>query len=247
LFPAKDCQIHQAEALSDKTEMDIFQINQFGYVVWELISAIYESEWNKIKANPNGNSFRQCILANFNRSKNTVQKVINNKAITISRVPSPVPPRPSASVLAKSKYHGKGKLFAQATKNNVKNIIKIKEVFPKLPTNKIMEINKIANDIPMSKRRKVNMTTKGLSRKQIIIPMNKENAEILASKADFHITNVNRLLKNTKSDIVVDFIRLNNKSITIMTNKVANPLDLKVINNYFTNVESISQDNINTA
>jgi len=99
----------------------------------------------------------------------------------------------------------------------------------------------------MSKRRKVNMTTKGLSRKQIIIPMNKENAEILASKADFHITNVNRLLKNTKSDIVVDFIRLNNKSITIMTNKVANPLDLKVMNNYFTNVESISQDNINTA
>lgn len=149
--------------IGNKSEKDIPQINQFGHTTWELISAIYKSGWDKIMANANSNSSRQCISLQFNRNKNTINKIINGKSVTISRIPPPVPPRPNAKVLKKSKYHNKEKSVAQATKGNIKDIIKIKETFPKLPYNKIMEINKIANNNSTHKGKKINMTSKGPS------------------------------------------------------------------------------------
>jgi len=41
-----------------------------------------------------------------------------------------------------------------------------------------------------------------------------------------HIANLNRALKSIKSDISVDFICSDASSIIVVTNKVANPLDL---------------------
>ena len=35
-----------------------------------------------------------------------------------------------------------------------------------------------------------------------------------------HITNLNRVLKNIKSDIIVDFVHMDQTGITIVTNKV---------------------------
>jgi len=59
-------------------------------------------------------------------------------------------------------------LYAQALTSKVSNILKIKENYPNLPTKKIKNIHKIINDLDKSKLR-INMTTKGLLRKQIIV------------------------------------------------------------------------------
>ena len=73
------------------------------------------------------------------------------------------------------------------------------------------------------------MTTKGPSRKQIIIPMNNKNKLQFIKNSSSYIANINRTLKNIKSKIVTDFNRVENSGIIITTNKVATLLDLQTI------------------
>jgi len=47
---------------------------------------------------------------------------------------------------------------------------------------------------------------KNPSRKQDIIPMNNDNKKNFIEDSTNHITNLNRALKNIKSDILVNFI-----------------------------------------
>jgi len=70
------------------------------------------------------------------------------------------------------------------------------------------------------------MTTKGSSHKQVIIPMNSDNIVRFISNPSNHITNINRLLKNIKSDCKVDYIQLEKSGIIIVTDKVTFALDL---------------------
>ena len=85
------------------------------------------------------------------------------------------------------------------------------------------------------------MTTKGLLRKQIIIPMAKLNTELIINLASSNITNS---LKNTKSNIIADFICLTNDGVIIITNKPANISDLLIIKKYMKNINNINLDNI---
>jgi len=50
------------------------------------------------------------------------------------------------SILAKSKHHKNTRSFAQATKGNAEDILKIKKAFPKLSTKKIIEMHNIAHN-----------------------------------------------------------------------------------------------------
>ena len=50
-----------------------------------------------------------------------------------------------------------------------------------------------------------------------------------------HITNLNRNLKNIKSEIIVDFIHQETSRVTIITNKVTSASDLQIIENYIKN------------
>jgi len=52
----------------------------------------------------------------------------------------------------------------------------------------------------------INMTTKGPSKKQVIVPMNEENKKNFIEKSNVHVTNINRTLKNIKSEVMVDFV-----------------------------------------
>ena len=63
------------------------------------------------------------------------------------------------------------------------------------------------------------MMTKGLSRKQIIIPMNLNNTNKFITHSSSHIMNINRALKNIKSDVIADFICIENKDLIITTRK----------------------------
>ena len=73
------------------------------------------------------------------------------------------------------------------------------------------------------------MTTKGPSRKQVIIPMSGENINSFMRSSSFHVANINRLLRNAKSDILVDYIRSDNTGIMVITNKVAQQSDMSII------------------
>ena len=73
------------------------------------------------------------------------------------------------------------------------------------------------------------MTTKGLSQKQVIIPMGNNSASGFIKYLSTHVININRVLKNIKSNTMTDFIHINNKGIIITTNNIASPLDLQAI------------------
>jgi len=75
-----------------------------------------------------------------------------------------------------------------------------------LSADKVEKMLKAKNSRVGNKKSKINMTTRGLSRKEVIIPMAKSNAELVVNSAYTHISNVNKYLKNSKSDIIADFI-----------------------------------------
>ena len=83
------------------------------------------------------------------------------------------------------------------------------------------------------------MTTKSLSRKHVIVPMSNNNKTKFIEESNDHITNINRLLQSIKSDVKVDFICSEQLEVTIVTNKVASPLDLQTIKKYIKNTNHI--------
>ena len=91
------------------------------------------------------------------------------------------------------------------------------------------------------------MMTKGLSRKQVIIPMSNENKARFMKSSNKHIANLNRVLKNIKSDVMANFVRMDQAGITIITNKVATSLDSQTIKRYVKNTNQIDLDNIETS
>ena len=72
------------------------------------------------------------------------------------------------------------------------------------------------------------MTTKSLFRKQIIISISTNNAKTIISQANKYISNINRLLKDVKSNVSADFIYSDNKEVIITTNKVVAASDLNI-------------------
>jgi len=84
------------------------------------------------------------------------------------------------------------------------------------------------------------MTTKGPSRKQVIVPINMENSVNFMKDSSFCITNINRALKSIKSDIMADFICADNRGVVITTTKVAGNLNLQTIERYVKNINNIN-------
>ena len=88
------------------------------------------------------------------------------------------------------------------------------------------------------------MTIKGPSRKQIIIPIVKSNAELIINLANQQIANINKSLKEIKSDITVDFICIINNGVIITTDKLANASNLKIIKKCIKNANNINSEAI---
>jgi len=83
------------------------------------------------------------------------------------------------------------------------------------------------------------MTTQGPSKRKVIIPITKPNAELIVNSAHIHTSNVNKCLKNSKSNIITDFIHVTNNRIVITTNKPVNNLDLSTIKKYLKNIKNV--------
>ena len=65
-------------------------------------------------------------------------------------------------------------------------------------------------------------------------------------ESSVHITNMNRILKNIKMDVMVDFVWQDLNSIIIVTNKVALTLKLQTIENYIKNADHINVKEVKT-
>jgi len=62
--------------------------------------------------------------------------------------------------------------------------------------------------------------------------MNINSTNSFIKNSSTHVININRALKNIKSNIMVDSIHVNNKSIVITTNNITSPSDLQTIEKY---------------
>ena len=90
------------------------------------------------------------------------------------------------------------KSYAQASRNNIKEIFKIKNIFSKLFLNKVLEIYNVMNKLSQKSKVKINITTKDSFRKQIIIFMGTNNTKRVMVQSNIYITNINRLFKDIK-------------------------------------------------
>ena len=120
----------------------------------------------------------------------------------------------------------------------------MKEAFPTLSADEVEKMLKAKNSSGGTKKPKINMTTRGQSRREVIIPMAKTSAELIVNSAHIHISNVNKGLKNSKSDTFTDFIQFNVNGIIITTNKPASDLNLSTIEKYLKNIQNVNPDSI---
>ena len=67
---------------------------------------------------------------------------------------------------------------------------------------------------------------------------NNDKSKFMKDSSDY-IANINKLLQSIKSDIRVDFIRLENLEVMIITNKVITFLNLQMIEKYIKNAKHI--------
>ena len=109
---------------------------------------------------------------------------------------------------------------------------------------KIIEIHNVTNNSGVKRKPKPNMTTKGPSRKQVIISMSEDNARSIVSQANTHVSNINRLLKGVKSEVSANFIQFDNKEIIITTNKITANSDLKVVEEYIKELNDINSNKV---
>ena len=75
--------------------------------------------------------------------------------------------------------------------------------------------------------------------------MVKLNVELIINLANLYISNINKYLKNIKSDIIANFICSINNKLIITINKLANTSDLNIIEKYIKNIQNINLNSIN--
>ena len=123
------------------------------------------------------------------------------------------------------------------------DVIKIKEIFPSIGVKKIDQINDIVKDSSKPKPC-IQMTMKSLSRKQVIILIGNDNNIKFMKNSLIYVTNINRILRNMKSEVLVDFICSDLLRVTIVTNKVLLSSDLLIIESYVKNSENIDSSQV---
>ena len=90
------------------------------------------------------------------------------------------------------------------------------------------------------------MTTKRPSQKQVIVPMSNNNKKNFMDKSNAYVSNMNRALKNIKSNISVNFICTDTAGIIVVTNKVTSSLDLQTIKQYVKDANYINSNKVNS-
>jgi len=236
--------------IKDQDANSIRQLDPFGKSAWDFVLAIFKSGWNTL-ITANKSSIRDNITKEFGKSTKPSPSANTHHGAHITKVPLPIPPRPSKEILEKSRAHqqkiatkGKSPLSYAQIASNVTNALKIKEAFLALPNKKVLKMHNAAFGQHTNRAKKVQFITKGPSRKQAIIPVHNDLADSIMGDASTHVFQINTLLKNVKSLMHSKFIRPCSGGIAIITNEVPNPSDLSIIGNYFKSVEGINSNDI---
>jgi len=74
--------------------------------------------------------------------------------------------------------------------------------------------------------------------------MNTDNTRKYMKDTSTHVININKALKSIKSNIITNFIRLDDKCIIIFTNNVTNPSDFQEIKRCVKNSLVVEEDQI---
>jgi len=74
--------------------------------------------------------------------------------------------------------------------------------------------------------------------------MGSNNIERVIAKANTNIVNINRLLKEFKLEVSVDFICLDNKGLLLTTNKVAASSSLNIIEKYLKELNNVDSNKV---
>lgn len=88
------------------------------------------------------------------------------------------------------------------------------------------------------------MTTKRPSRKQVIVSISNDNRSKFLELLNAYILNINRVLKDIKSEVIANFVHSNQAGIIIVMNKVASSLYLQTIEKYVKNLNYIDVEKI---
>ena len=198
--------------------------------LWRLIDTIYAAKWDTLtfnkKKNPTirkyiGDRIMPYYMQNQPSTASSNMTMTNAPSLLPSAEIAPPPtanisgalPPPNKNVESTAKKNPKPsnlkKSYVQASKSNlshIEDIMRVKEVFSVLLVDEVGKVLKIKNSEGDNRKPKINITTRGPSRKEVIILMAKHIAELIINSAHIHITNINKCLRNSKSDIVADFI-----------------------------------------
>ena len=250
--------------VNGNTANKLSDFDGMGDAIWNFISVVYGAKWDVLHTDNKTNTLRAKISSKFTPripAPNGINKkdIPKSTLVTINKAP-PLPLLPAKSkkeINAISKYfHPKknsvesnnqssklnsGKSYTQASKPtvNMSEVLKIKEAFPSLNAQKIDQVNNIVNGQNKAKPR-IKMTTKGPSRKYVIIPMSGDNILSFMKNSSAHVANINRALRNAKTDVLVDYIRSDNTGISVAVNKIAQQSDLSIIDNYVKNSNDVN-------
>lgn len=74
--------------------------------------------------------------------------------------------------------------------------------------------------------------------------MDSNNIERVMAWSNVHVTNINRSFKDIKSEVVINFIELDNKDIVVITNKVVAISDLNIVKKYMKNLNDVNSSNV---
>jgi len=229
---------------------DLNDFDGMGDAIWKFILSVYEAKWDSFYTDNETNTLKKKISSKFTpravpNNNNNKKDIAKPAPVSIEKAPSlaPLLAKSKSKVNTISKYFKEiniksnpakpTKSYAQASKQptSTSDVLKIKEFLPALNANQINRVNNIVKENPKPKPR-IQMTTKGPSRKQIMVPMSSDNSNSFMKNSSTHISNLNRLLRNTKTEIAVDFIRSDPIGLVIITNKVAIQSDLQIIDQY---------------
>jgi len=200
---------------------NIEDFKSIGEAVWNLISFFYQSKWDSLITDKNSNTLRQNISLKFtskvtpvsNKSNDTIGKPV---LASIEKISSLIPAKSQKKVNQISKYFKnikpaivtkpfqKSYTYTSKPTTSITKVIKIKDAFLALGAKKIDQIQNIVKGSPKPKPH-IQMTTKRPSRKQVIILINSNNTEFIKNSS-YHIANINKSLRNMKSEVLVDFI-----------------------------------------
>ena len=201
---------------------DLEDFNSSGEEIWNFISSVYQANWDSLYTDKQSNFLRRKNVAKFTpKSQPATGK--NNKEINkpslvnIKRIPPPISTKSQKKINVISKFFKSNKpanitkqppkLYTQALKQNISTseVIKINEIFLSIGAKKIDQINNIVKGTSKPKSH-IQITMKGPSRKHVIITMSNNNNIKFMKNSSIHVTNINRALRNAKSEVLVDFI-----------------------------------------